>query len=100
MDQNNINFISNPPGFLEYNILTVLGPADVKHQGKNDKIWIVQLDLVKSGLRPLNRGCAVDVTFYEPPLPPSQGMMNRMQVASGLTAKPRVPDAVLRGYWL
>lgn len=106
MDGLNAKFVSSPPGFLEYNILSVLGPADVRHQTRNTKLTVHDMDLRKSPLRAIGSiPNAVDLTFYDAPLPqPPPSLMSQIgsTISEAFSSQPKKPsgDARLRAYWL
>ena len=107
MDGLNAKFISNPPGFVEYNVLTVVSPADTRFQGQNAKLGVHDMDLVKSPLTPVGGvPGAVDLSFYQAPVqPPPQDVLSQVGSAisslfSSSTPKHIIGDARLRAYWL
>jgi transcriptional regulator with XRE-family HTH domain len=105
MDGLNAKFISNTPGFLEYNILSVLGPADTRYQTRNTKLTVHDMDLRKSPLLPIGIPNATDLTFYDAPVqPPPPGIFSQIgsAISETFSSTPKKPtgDARLRAYWL
>lgn len=106
MDGLNARFISNTAGFLEYNILSVLGPADTRYQSRNTKLTVHDMDLRKSPFRPIGTvPNAIDVAFYDAPVqqpPPSFFGQLSNAISEAISNPPIKPsgDARLRAYWL